>query len=184
MKNQVVELLEKRLASRSFAADAIPKEIVDEIAEAARLTPSCYNKQPWRFMFLESPEALAKSNVFLVPGNAVWAGRAKLVVIGYSKAEDDCQLPDGREYHEFDLGLCVMNMILAATARGLVARPMAGFDPQKVREIFGLSETEKPLITVAFGYKSEDEAHLPDYYKGADSRPRERKPVSEIVKKL
>ena len=91
---------------------------------------------------------------------------------------------DGRAYHQFDLGLSVMNIMLAATHHDLVARPMAGFDPVKVREFFGLEAADQPLVALAIGYPSDDISHLPDYARAIHLQPRTRKDVAEIVKEL
>jgi nitroreductase len=155
-----------------------------DLMEAARLTPSCFNNQPWRFLFLESAEALAKGAEVLSEGNRVWAERAPLLIIGYSKAEDDCQIKGGREYHQFDLGMAVMNLMLAATHHGLAARPMAGFSPKKAKEFFGLDEEDQPLVMIAVGHPAKDESHLPEHYVGKTKKPRERKSVEEIIRKL
>ena len=65
MDNKVIELLNKRFATRAISSELIPEEIIDELIEAARLTPSCYNQQPWRFLILESAEARDKGEEFL-----------------------------------------------------------------------------------------------------------------------
>ena len=117
-------------------------------------------------------------------GNRQWASRAPLLVVAYSRREDDCILPDGRAYHQFDLGMAVMNLMLAATQHGLVARPMAGFEPEKAKLLFGLAEGEDPLVMLAIGHPSPDTDHLPDYAKELDKKPRERKSASIIVKRL
>ena len=184
MSNPVVKLLKDRVAGRSIATEPLSDQVVADLIEAARLTPSCYNKQPWRFLFLESEQARAKGADALVPANLPWASRAPLLILGYTRAEDDCITPDGRAYHEFDLGLSVMNVMLAATHHGLAARPMAGFSPEKARELFELEEGYEPLIMIAVGMPSEDESHLPDHVKGRGSEPRERVAGETIVKRL
>ncbi|MFA6034121.1 MAG: nitroreductase family protein [Myxococcota bacterium] len=184
MKSNTVTVLEKRIASRAISTEKLSEEVLSDLAEAARLTPSCYNKQPWRFLFLESDGARARAAEVLVPQNLAWAGRAPLIIIGYSSSANDCVLPDGREYHQFDLGMSVMNILLAATEHSLVARPMAGFNPDKARELFGLGPEDRPMIVIAVGKKSDDESHLPGFYKDLDSKSRERKPVAEVVKRL
>ena len=184
MKNPIIELLLKRKAGRSIDSKPAPEAIIEELIEAARLTPSCYNKQPWNYIFAISDEAREKAVQIFTGGNVKWAPRAPVIVIGYTKADDDCQLPDGREYHQFDLGMSAMNIMLAATHHGLTARPMAGFDPEKTRQLFDIGEGYQPMIAIAIGYPSEDESHLPDYYRGADKKPRERRDAEEIVKKL
>jgi len=184
MDNPILKLLRARWASRSISPDPLPEGTIQELIEAVQMTPSCFNNQPWRFLFLESPEALAKGREALSEGNQAWANRAPLLVFGYTRQEDDCVLPDGRVYHQFDLGMSVMNLILSATSHKLVARPMAGFNPAHVREVFGLDQEDHPLVAVAIGELSENEDHLPDRLKGLNDKPRERKNPSAIVQRM
>ena len=133
---------------------------------------------------MESREAQAKGHQALTAGNLKWAPRAPLLIVGYSRAEDDCITDDGRQYHQFDLGMAVMNLILSATHLNLVARPMAGFDPAKINELFELKEVYRPLVMIAVGFPSDDESHLPDFYKGLGNKPRVRKDAGEIISRL
>jgi glutaredoxin-dependent peroxiredoxin len=186
MDNPVIGLLRARHGSRSFRVDPVPEEIVGELVEAARLTPSCMNNQPWRYLFLSSPEALEKGRQALSKGNFPWAGRAPLLIVGYAREADDCAIPDGRRYHQFDLGMATMDLMLAATARDLVARPFAGFSPAKLKELFPehLSDADQPLVMLAVGYLSENEDHIPPEKRGMEQKPRSRKDASEIVRRL
>ncbi len=184
MDNPILSLLNARKAGRSISKEPLPENVIVELVEAIRLTPSCFNNQPWRFLFLESPEALAKGQEALTSANCVWASRAPLFVVGYSRREDDCVESDGRVYHQFDLGMSAMNLMLAATHHGLVARPMAGFEPEKIKQNFELGSDVQPLVMIAIGLPSDDERHLPERYKETDKRPRQRKEAAEIVTRL
>lgn len=181
--SQIIDLLNNRLATRSISSESLPPQIVDELIEAARLTPSCFNNQPWRYLFISGQEALAKGRETLATGNQAWAARAPLLIIGYTRVDDDCVIKD-RAYHQFDLGLSVMNIILAATEHGLVARPMAGFSPSGARKAFGLATIDQPFVAIAVGKPSTEEDHLPDRYRGIQDKARERKPADEIVTRL
>jgi nitroreductase len=77
-----------------------------------------------------------------------------------------------------------MNIMLAATEHGLVARPMAGYDPEKVRESFNLDQDDDVMLMIAVGYPGDDESYLPDYYKGLNETKRTRKNPEEFVKRL
>ncbi|GAB4154996.1 MAG: hypothetical protein Kow00107_04890 [Planctomycetota bacterium] len=177
----VSELLKARYASRSISSEQIPESVLGHLIEAIRLTPSCFNNQPWNYLFLMSPEALEKGRQCLVPGNLEWAGSAPLIVIAYARKKDDCVLKDGRAYYQFDVGMSVMNLMLAATANNLVARPMAGFNPDAIKEKFGLDEESEPIVVLALGFYNADESRLPDRLKGANEKPRVRKRPDEIV---
>jgi glutaredoxin-dependent peroxiredoxin len=184
MADQVLDLLKKRIASRAISTEAVDDETIQALIEAARLTPSCFNNQPWRYLFLESEAARSKGAEILSKGNQPWAGTAPLLIIGYTRLEDDCNLPDGRAYHEFDLGMATMNLMLAATELGLTARPMAGFSAKKAKEVFDLDSDQQPLVMVAVGKPSADEGQLPEGNRGMNDKPRVRKDASEIVKRI
>jgi nitroreductase len=184
MANPVVTLLNERHASRAVDTRPLSEEQMADLAEAIRLTPSCFNNQPWRYLFLISAGALDRGRQALTGGNRAWATRAPLLVLGYAPREDDCVLDDGRAYHQFDLGLSAMNLMLAATGHGLIARPMAGFDPTALKQSFDLGPEDEPLIMIAVGYKAEDESYLPERYRSRESEPRTRKAVNEIIRYL
>ena len=153
----VLDAIRSRRSIRQYSDDPVSDDDVRAILEAGRWAPSGLNNQPWRFLFLEGHDALMKGREALSEGNRLWASRAPLLIVAYSRREDDCQPRDGRQYHEFDLGMACMNLMLAATEHGLVCRPMAGFDPQAVREGFGLEEDQQPLLMLAVGYESADD---------------------------
>ena len=179
--NHVLDLLNKRRSTRAIKTVPMPIGFLEDLAEAARLTPSCANHQPWRFLFCESEESRAKANEALTGANGAWASRAPLIVIGYANKADDCRGSHDRNYYQFDLGMAVMNIMLCATGMGLVARPMAGFNPDVLREKFDFSEGDEPLVMLAIGYPAVDESHVPEKYKGIEDKPRERKSTEEIV---
>ena len=75
MENAVIGLLVARKAGRSISTEPLPGESVTQLAEAARLTPSCFNKQPWRYLFLTSKEGLEKGREALAPRCRTKRGR-------------------------------------------------------------------------------------------------------------
>ena len=184
MESPVIELLKQRNASRAIDNSPLEEEVIRQLVEAARLTPSRMNKQPWRFLFLTAKEGLARGGNALEGGNRGWAMAAPLLIVGYSRRDDDCVLDDGRIYHHFDLGMAVMNIMLEATHLGLIARPLAGFNPEIIRGEFALDPEDEPLVMLAVGSPCEDDGHLPEHFQGWEERPRQRKPAEEIVRFL
>lgn len=182
METQILKLLHERKATRAIAERPVETEKVEVILEAARLSASCSNNQPWRFILLngDDAEALARGRDALSGGN-YWAKTAPILMFGYSKPDFDCQIGGGaREYYLFDLGMAVQNILLQATELDLVARPMAGFSPKKVREAFGLSDELKVMVAIAIGYEG-DISTLSEKHQRTSRAPRERKPLEEIV---
>ncbi len=181
METRVLELLQNRKATRAIAERPVEPEKIEAILEAARLSASCANNQPWRFLVLngDDREALEKGREALSRGN-YWAKAAPVLIFGYSKPDLDCQIGGVRDYYLFDLGMAVQNILLQATALDLVARPMAGFSPRKVREAFGFADEYKVMVAIAIGYEGDISA-LSEKHQEVSRAPRQRQPLEEMV---
>ncbi len=174
---QILKILSVRKATRAFSSTKLSEEIINQLMEAARLSASCFNNQPWRFLFLTEESALEKGRYALSKGNS-WAKAVPLLVVGFTKPELDCQLPDGREYYQFDLGMAVQNILLQATELNLVARPMAGFSPDIIRQEFDIPKEFEITIMIAIGFEG-DINDLDEKLQAKLREPRKRKPLTE-----
>lgn len=175
METSVIDLLNRRSAYRAISPRPIEEEKVRALMEAAQLSASCMNNQPWRFLVLDGPEALDRGRAALADGN-YWARTAPLLLIGFTREDLDCRPPDGRAYCLFDLGMAAQNILLQATELGLVARPMAGFTPGKVREAFQIPEDYTILVVIAVGYPGDLET-LNEKHREVSLAPRARNPI-------
>ena len=63
------DILDRRRATRSLAPVEITQAMIKDLAESARLMPSCFNKQPWRFIFVYDKEQLTRLHSALNKGN-------------------------------------------------------------------------------------------------------------------
>lgn len=175
--------IEKRRAYRSLEPAEIPDDIIKDLVHAASLAPSCYNKQPWRFVFVKTPEKLKELFTALPEGNA-WATKASMIVAVYSKKDFDCVI-DEREYYLFDTGLATALLIMRATELGLVAHPIAGYDPQKAKKIVGIPEEMNLITLVIFGkHSGQIDELLSDWQKEQEIKRPERKRFEELAKIL
>ncbi|MGB9824961.1 MAG: nitroreductase family protein [Candidatus Hydrothermia bacterium] len=151
----VKEAIEKRRAYRSLKPFEVAEDLVRDLAYHASLAPSCMNNQPWRFVFVLDKEVFNKVLEVMPKGNQ-WASNAAFVVAVFSKKEMDCVLEDNREYYLFDVGLATAFLILRATELGLVAHPIAGYDPIKVKEILNIPQEMVLTALVIVGKHSEE----------------------------
>ena len=71
----VMETITKRRSIRRFAAESINREQIETILEAGRQAPSGKNKQPWRFVVIESSEAKEQLYEVMQKGNDAFAER-------------------------------------------------------------------------------------------------------------
>lgn len=164
----VKEAIQKRRAYRALGPVEISDETIRELAAAAQLMPSCYNNQPWRFVFARSKAVLAKVHEGLNKGNE-WCRKASLIVAAFAKKENDCLIKE-REYYLFDLGLAVAAMMLRATELGLVAHPIAGFDPQQIKRALGIPDDCLLIALVNVGLKIEDLSGLTPWQAGQEEQ--------------
>ncbi len=149
------KLIEKRKSYRKFVDYKISDNEIYQIARAASKAPSCYNNQPWRFLFVKKGENFDKAAQALVDGNS-WAKKASMLIIVYSNRENDCIVKD-REYYQFDTGMATNNLIMKIFDLGLIAHPMAGFSPKIIRKNFELSKENKIITMIAVGKHDDNE---------------------------
>lgn len=176
----VKDALEARRAYRALAPVEITDELVKELGTAAQLMPSCFNNQPWKFVFVRSKEALAGVHAALSAHND-WVKKASLIIAAFARKENDCVVKE-REYYLFDLGQAVAAIQLRAAELGLVAHPIAGFDNEKVRLALGIPEGNTVLTIVNVGKKSADLEGLTPPQAAQETGPRPaRLPLENIL---
>jgi len=149
----ITDGIHARRAYRSLEPVEITRGLVEDLATHAGLSASCFNNQPWRFVFVYDGETLEEMWGALSKGNK-WVQLASMIVAVFSRPEDDCRIKS-RIYHQFDVGMATATMILRATELGLVAHPIAGFSPSKVREILGIAEDYQVITLVNVGKKAD-----------------------------
>ncbi len=149
----VKKAIEKRRAYRSFIPVKIDKKIIKDLAECARISESCFNNQPWNYIFVYEKDKLNEMHEALSKGND-WAKKASMIIVVIGKKDDDCVIYD-RIYYRFDIGLATQNIILRATELGLVAHPIAGYSPKKTRKILGIPENFDVITLVIVGKHSD-----------------------------
>jgi nitroreductase len=175
---EVQEAIEKRRARRILETRSIEREIVKELVDAIRLAPSCFNNQPWRIVIVHDDETLQKVKSALSKGNT-WATRSPLIFVVASRAEDDCRLSDRRDYHLFSCGLAIGQMLLRATDLGLIAHPIAGYDPVEIKKVLGIPDEYIVITLVVCGYLGTDSSLLSAKQLEAEKTRPDRKPIGE-----
>jgi len=176
----VKEAIKKRRAYRSLIPIEITNDLINDLAECAQITASCFNNQPWRYIFVYDKEILLKMHEVLNTGNE-WAKKASMIIVVLGKKEDDCIIRD-RIYYQFDIGMATSAIILRATELGLVAHPIAGYSPKKTREILGIPENIDVITLVIVGKHSDNiDPVLSDKQAEAEIERPERKEISEFV---
>lgn len=180
IKLDVKEAILKRRAYRSLDPVEITEDLIHDLAECAQLAPSCMNKQPWNLVFIKEKTQLDKIFTTLSKGNK-WVEKASLIIVVFGKMEEDCHMGE-RLYYLFDLGLASSQIILRATELGLVAHPIAGFNPDQVKEILKIPE-DSLVITLINIRKHSDEINpeLSENMKLGEKQRPPRKDLDEFT---
>ena len=176
----VKQTIQARRAYRSLEPVEITEELIRDLAESARLTPSCFNNQPWRFVFAHDPEVLKKLHGAMSRGND-WVQAASMIIAVFSREDLDCRIK-GRNYYLFDTGMATAFIMLRATELGLVAHPIAGYREDQVKEILDIPEDMRVITLVIVGQHSETISPLlsEKQVESEEERP-ERLPLEEFA---
>lgn len=176
---EVHDAILTRRAKRALGPKQVGQEQLSALVEAMRLSASCSNNQPWRVVVCRSPEALAKARSALSKGNA-WATRAPVIMVISARLDDDCHgMSDKRDYYLFSSGLAVGQMLLRAIDLGMIAHPIAGYDPLVLKRELGIPEDYMVITMVIIGYLDNDASLLSDKQRAIELARPERKPVGE-----
>jgi nitroreductase len=180
----LIPALRDRRARRAFAPDRVPADVQQALWRAVSLAPSHGNTQPVRLLVATTTDAHDALTAALSDGNRGWAGPAPLLVAIAAVPSHDItpENRDGsrRELWAFHAGIATGNLLAQATALGLTAHPMAGFDEASVRAVFGAPEDVRVLAVVAIGYPG-PVASLPEDLQAKEEAPQERLPLSVLV---
>ncbi len=177
---RVQEAIDTRRAYRGLAPVEITDELIEDLASAARLAPSCFNNQPWRFVFARDPEILARLHAALPAANA-WATAGSMIIGVSSRKDLDCDI-HGREYFLFGAGLATAFLVLRATELGLVAHPIAGYGHRAAKEALGVPPDMTLISLVVVGrHDPEATSLMTERQREAEPERPERKPLAEIA---
>ena len=139
----VLEAILKRKSIHNYESKPVPKEVLEKLLDAARLSPSANNVQPWHFIVVTKPGkriALSKGIVasFLAETPAV------IVLCGDERASPD--------WYVVDVALAGENMVIAATAEGLGTCWVSSFNEESVKSLLGIPESLRVVALLAVGY--------------------------------
>ena len=143
------------------------------ILEAARLSPSACNGQPYHITVCRGETAKKVAEACKGPGMNKFATDAPILIViseeAYVATAALGARVKGNDYRSIDIGIVSAYITAEATAQGLGSCILGWFDDAEIRAICGV---EKPVrLVITLGYPSEDDK----------LRPKKRKELSELV---
>ena len=168
--NGVYEAIKRRRAVRQFAAKAVPREQIEQIVHAGRLSASAKNRQPWQFIVVTKRDRLQALSE-CGPWCGHLAGAAFAVVMSVEDMHDPATLTT-----PFDLGRASQNMILTAWEMGIMSCLATIYEPDKARAALAIPDDRAVPWAISFGYPTPES-------DPRDRPPRKsgRKDLDEIV---
>jgi nitroreductase len=161
VSNEVFEAVRTVLAVREFQGRPVPEETQARIVEAARLTASAGNRQPWHFVVVTEPARLRELGKLVRTGPYI-AEAPMAIAVAYEK-ETYLAVSDASR--------AIQSMVLTAWGEGIGSN-WAGFSKlEAVRDLVHMPASLEVLAVVAFGY--------PKRLLGKGIK--KRKPASEVI---
>jgi len=142
-----LSVIKTRRSVRSFKDKPIPRDVLEDIIECARLAPTAMNLQPWGFVVVTDPGMRKKLAEIADYGKFIAQAPACAVVL----------CADSKYYLE-DGSAAVENLMLGAWAHGVGSCWVAGDKKpyaNAVREMVGAPQNQKLVALIALGYPSE-----------------------------
>ena len=149
------------LAVREFTDQPLREECVRRIADAAHLSASSQNGQPWQFVFVQDKDMLRK--IAEADTHGPYVAQAPLaVVVAYDEKN---------RFGVSDVSRAIQSMILVAWSEGIGSNWTGWGGLEAVNELLGIPGNYKVLAIVPFGYPAAS-------VKGIRKN---RKPLGEVV---
>jgi nitroreductase len=169
----ILDLLRKRASVRKFQNKLIPNDVLQEILEAGRLSPSGGNEQPWAFGVVTEPALIAQ--IAEAARGQTWIAKAPLLIVlcvtivADERGGRDIQVHRFPEYAEvitgMDKGLysalnqeehqtkiAGVHMALVALEHGVGSCWVSRFEVRQVAELLNLPEGTIPSEILVLGY--------------------------------
>lgn len=140
--NPVFEAGRTVLSVREYQDRELPDDVVFRIVEAARLTASGANRQPWHFVVVRDRADLVELGSLVRTGPYI-AQAALAVVVAYEK---------GSRIGNSDASRAIQSMILTAWGEGVGSNWTGLMGIDAVREEFGIPDSYDVLAVVPLGY--------------------------------
>ncbi len=157
------DLIRERQSVRRFDDRPVSEEIVRACIEAARLSPSASNAQPWSFIVVNEPE-LTKQVAHatfdkLVPFNKFVPQAPVIVAFVIEKTKTITRLGGAikdRDFQWCDHGIAAAHFCLMAAEQGVGTCMLGWFNEKKVKKLLAIPRKKRISMLIAMGYPPDD----------------------------
>ncbi len=179
----IADLIAQRWSPRAIDPDQpVSHDQLLALLEAARWAPSCFGDQPWRYLVWDrfrDPAGWRQAFDCLAEGNQLWVKNAPILLLAVA-APNFGHNDQPNRWAQYDTGAASENLCLQATALGLVAHQMGGFDPEAAKARFNIPADHVGMAMIAVGHPGAIEL-LPQALAEKEQAPRSRKPLAQLA---
>jgi nitroreductase len=157
---EVFDAVRTILAVRAYQNKPISPEIVHRIVEAAHLTASSMNGQPWHFIVVQNKETLKQLGALAQSGPYI-SQAALAIVVATEKSI----------YAVADASRAIQSMVLTAWSEGIASNWVGFGNLGQIKPLLGIPAAIDVLAIVPFGYPA----------KTVGKGKKNRKPLGEVA---
>ena len=152
---EAMEAILTRRSIREYTRETVPKEIIQELLQAAMSAPSSKGSRPWHFIVIDNRRTLNRIPLYFPYAYMIRRAPVAIIVCG-----DETQSAYGI-YWAFDCSAATENIVLAARAKGLGAVWCGAYLAEVPQEVgfqtwLGIPKNIIPFAIVPHGYPAED----------------------------
>jgi nitroreductase len=157
----VFDTIRTVLAVRSYRPDPIPEDAIRRIVEAARMSASARNRQPWHFIVVDDAKILAEIGGLSKTGPYI-AGAPLAVVVAVERES---------RWAIADASRAIQSMVLTAWDQGIGSNWVGFGGMEEIGSLLDVPASLDVFAVIPFGYPIE----------AIGKGEKERKPLGEVV---
>ncbi len=174
----LLDLMKKRKSVREFLDTPVEREKLLACLEAARVSPSACNSQPWKFVIVDDKNLkdrlcqAAFHGLYFI--NTFCKTAPVIVVVISEKSKFIARIGGmfrGTKYYLIDIGIACEHFVLQAEELGLGTCWIGWFDERAVKSVLNIPRSKKIDILIALGYYDEQKI----------DRTQDREPLDDIA---
>jgi len=158
----LLDIISARKSVRKYQERLIEREKILTCIEAARLSPSAENVQPWRFFIFDNPDLKKKFCREVCSGiyrPTLFIEKAPVVVVIVAKLDIIAnrlgRSVQGTQYYLLDIGIAGEHLVLQAQELGIGTCWIGWFNARKAKKFLSLSQGYRVIALIAMGYPAE-----------------------------
>jgi nitroreductase len=186
----ITALLKKRASTRRFQDRTIPEDVVQDMLEAARLSPSGGNEQPWAFGVITDCNLIGQ--IARLAQGQIWIAHAPLVIVLCTVCVEDgrggrdiqlqryphcaqmiAEIPQSIYWalnqEEHQTKIPGTHMVLTALEHGIASCWVSRFNVMQLAQLLNLPSHYLPSEILVFGY--------PEF----EQEPRSKRSLDQLI---